>query len=59
MFVHWMQLTTQCVPCNLAGKYNFSADQPDFEGVIDAAIADELGNNTSTSIKMWCTENEI
>jgi hypothetical protein len=47
-----MQLTTQCVPCNLAGKYNFSADQPDFEGVIDAAIADELGNNTSTSIKM-------
>uniref|UniRef100_A0A7S3R1F8 Protein kinase domain-containing protein n=1 Tax=Dunaliella tertiolecta TaxID=3047 RepID=A0A7S3R1F8_DUNTE len=34
------------------GKYNFNADAADFEGVIDAAIADEMDNNTSTSLKI-------
>ncbi|KAF5830357.1 Snf1-like ser/thr protein kinase [Dunaliella salina] len=33
------------------GKYNFNADAADFEGVIDAAIADEMDNNTSASLK--------
>jgi len=33
-----------------AGKYNYNADAADFEGVIDAAIADELDNNSSLKV---------